>query len=116
MGKVVSEAGDKAQMMLIYGADFETIERYIDRQNGIRREIGDCNIAFEGMLDYKAVSINGSFIRLFDHTRPMMIDFLKATALELEQQAREMPLVVRIGEEESDEEEKDDEWDAMAVL
>ena len=116
MGKVVSEAGDKAKMMLIYGADFEPIERYISRQNGIRREIRDCNIAFEGMLDYKAVSINGSFIRLFDHTRPMMIDFLKATALELERQARKIPLVVRIGSDEEEEDEDDVEDCEIPVL
>jgi len=116
MGKVVIEKGDKAQTLYITGAEFESIDHYVDRQNGIRREIGDCNIAFEGMLDYKAVSINGSFIRLFDHTRPMMIDFLKATALELERQARKIPLVVRIGSDEEEEDEDDVEDCEIPVL
>ena len=48
-------------------------------------------------------------------TRPLLLAFLHATKLELERQARNMELVVRVGMEE-EEEEKDDEWDAMAVL
>ncbi len=92
----------------ITGAELESIEEYISRQNGMRYEIRDCDRAFYAQGG-NTVSIDGYLIRFFDHTRPLLLEFLTATKAELERQLREMPLVVRIRTEEEEEEEEEEE-------
>jgi|GEM_PF-2745697 len=109
MGKVVSEAGDNAQMLLIFGVDFEPIERYVGRQNEMANEVAACEHAVKGLAGDQIVAIDGATFELFDTTRPMLLDFLAATKRELERQMRDMPLVVRIRTEEEEEEEEEEE-------
>ena len=107
MGKVVIERGDKAKMTLIYGADFEPIERYVDQQNDLVHEIRECEQVMEEVERGNTVPVGSTILSVFDHTRPLLLAFLAATKTELERQLRKMPLVVRI---RSDEEEgKSDE-------
>jgi hypothetical protein len=99
----------------ISGAQLETLEHYVDRQREIGAQIFFCAQASYKATAYNEIAIGGDPVPISDDTRPLLLEFLTATKLELERQARGMELVVRIGMEE-EEEEKDDEWDAMAVL
>lgn len=100
----------------ITGAQLETLEHYVDRQREISAQIFFCAQASYKATAYNEIVIGSDPVPVSEETRPLLLAFLHATKLALERQARGMELVVRIGEEESDEEEKYDEWDAMAVL
>lgn len=101
--------GGKVRTLTITGADFEPIEEYLYRQRGVISEINDCHTPFESVSQDKVVSVNGKLIRIFDSTRPLLLEFLTATKAELERQMRVMPLVVRIGSDEEEKEETSDE-------
>lgn len=98
----------------ITGAEFESIEHYVDRQNDLTREIFACKHAAEHVKAVnhagKPVLIGGELISVFDDTMPMLMAFLAATKLELERQARTMELTLRIGTEEEVEDIEDEPY------
>ena len=100
----------------ITGVQLESLEHYVDRQREIGAQIFFCAQASYKATAYNEIVIGSDPVPVSEETRPLLLAFLHATKLELERQAREMELVVRIGSEEPEEEDKDDEWDAMAVL
>ena len=93
----------------ITGVQLESLERYVDRQREIGAQIFFCAQAADKARRYNEISIGGDPVPVSDDTRPMLLEFLAATKLELERQAKDMALVVRIGEEEEEEVEGDDE-------
>lgn len=93
----------------ISGAQLETLEHYVDRQREIQALLYYCEESACSVRSRSAVKIDGHELPISDDTRQMLLDFLIATKLELERQLREIPLIVRIGEEESDEEEDEDD-------
>ena len=92
----------------ITGAQLETLEHYVDRQREIGAQIFFCTQAADKARRYNEIAIGGDPVPISDDTRPILLEFLTATKLELERQAREMMLVVRIGTDEPEEEEEDD--------
>lgn len=98
----------------ITGAQLETLEHYVDRQRETGSLIFFCSQAMDKARRYNEIAIGGDPVPISDDTRSTLLEFLTATKLELERQAREMMLVVRIGSEE-EEEEEDGEFEIPAL-
>ena len=92
----------------ITGAQLETLEHYVDRQREIGSQIFYCSQALDKARRYNEIAIGGDPVPISDDTRPILLEFLTLTKLELERQARGMELVVRIGTEEPEEEDEED--------
>jgi len=93
----------------ITGAQLESLENYVDRQREIGSQIFFCAQASYKATAYNEIVIGSDPVPVSEETRPLLLAFLHATKLELERQARGMELVVRIGKEEPDEEEDEDD-------
>ena len=93
----------------ITGAQLESIEHYVDRQREIGSQIFFCAQAMDKARRYNEIAIGGDPVPISDDTRPTLLEFLTATKLELERQARGMELTLRIGSEEEEEVEEEDE-------
>ena len=89
----------------ITGAQLESLEHYVDRQREIGAQIFFCAQAMDKVRRYSEIAIGP--VPISDDTRPMLLEFLTATKLELERQARNMELTLRIGTEEPEEEDED---------
>ena len=100
----------------ICGVQLESIEDYVDRQREIQALLYYCEESASRARGRFAVEIDGRDLPISDDTRPILLEFLTLTKLELQRQAREMMLVVRIGSEEPEEEDKGDEEDEIPVL
>ena len=91
----------------ISGAQLETLEHYVDRQREIGAQIFFCAQASYKATAYNEIVIGSDPVPVSEETRPLLLAFLHATKLELEREARNMELLVRIGTEEEEEEEED---------
>ena len=91
----------------ISGAQLESLEHYVDRQREIGAQIFFCAQASYKATAYNEIVIGSDPVPVSEETRPLLLAFLHATKLELERQAREMMLVVRIGSDEEEEDEDD---------
>ena len=100
----------------ISGAQLESLENYVDRQRDIGAQIFFCAQAADKARRYNEIVIGSDPVPVSDETRPLLLAFLHATKLELQRQARGMELVVRIGTEEEDEVEEEDEDCEIPVL
>ena len=91
----------------INGAQLETLEHYVDRQREIGAQIFFCAQASYKATAYNEIVIGSDPVPVSEETRPLLLAFLHATKLELEREARNMELLVRIGTEDEEEEEED---------
>lgn len=101
----------------ISGAQLESLENYVDRQREIGAQIFFCAQAADKARRYNEIAIGGDPVPISDDTRPILLEFLTATKLELEREARNMELTLRIGTEEPEEEDEegDGEYEIPAL-
>ena len=87
----------------------EGIAQFYERWRILEGSAHCAEMAMEGARDCYEITIGGYHVPVTDDSRPILLEFLTKAKVDLQRQARNMELVVKVGAEAETEEEEDDD-------